>query len=129
MYRPLGLHGALIVLPNSADNNTGPAYTGEQTYHDQIVWYLNAIDPAWGLKAKNGQTIDPATYLPRYFTINGLSGIKSDSKIDGGLGELVRPVGPLNQKTLIRMLNVGLVTHSPHFHGNHVVTEGANQPA
>src|SRR5205085_316214 len=62
----------------------------------------------------------------RYFTINGLSGIKSDSKIDGGLGELVRPVGPLNQKTLIRMLNVGLVTHSPHFHGNHVVTEGAN---
>jgi len=126
VYRPLGLHGALIIIPASADTNHGPAYTGEASYDDQIVWYLNAIDPVWGDKAKNGQTIDPATYVPRYFTINGLSGIKSDSKIDGGLGELIRPVGPLNHKTMIRMLNVGLVTHSPHFHGNHVVVEGTN---
>jgi FtsP/CotA-like multicopper oxidase with cupredoxin domain len=126
VYRPLGLHGAFIVLPTGASDQNGPAYTGEPTYDDHIVWYLNALDPAWGLKAKNAQTIDPATYAPRYFTINGLSGIDSDHKATGALGELVRPVGPLNHKTLIRMMNVGLVTHSPHFHGNHVVLEGTN---
>jgi hypothetical protein len=68
--------------------------------------------------------------LPRYFTINGLSGFDtalhgaSSSSGSGGDHDNARIIGPSGrqgQPCLIRTMNAGLCTHAPHIHGNHIM--------
>lgn len=133
--RVLGLHGALVVLPAAGNtpysiptpsvqqlfNDLGkpPAFPGQPwTPARTFIWIFNQIDPRFNAQAQAGQTINPAvfqqTFLPSYFLINGKSGFFSSFDHD------IEPTGFIGQPALIRNLNAGLVTHSPHMHGNHV---------
>lgn len=146
VYRLLGLHGAFVVRPK----NRGLTLAGKPTPYSsqthtpaiealfnafgtarfpgdawdpddperQKVWVFSQIDPALNARVERREVVDPLTvaqsFTPRYFTINGLSGFDLDddpaTKIKGYEG----------QPTLIRTLNAGLATHSPHIHGNHI---------
>jgi hypothetical protein len=112
VYRALGLHGMFVVKSTSGikpyDAYTTPAF------QQQYAWNMHAWDSSWASKAKNNQTIDPATFQPDYFTINGISGWLSDGDVD------VSPIGIIGRITLIRIINTTLTVHSPHIHGNHM---------
>lgn len=97
------------------------------------LWLFGSIDPTKNrLVQKLGpnQVINPAefmaNYTPRYFYINGRQGYfaahDSHSHREGTDPHTNHPidlVGPAGRPRLIRNINVGLTTHSPHIHGNH----------
>lgn len=109
-----------------------PRFPGEkwQANDDrrEKLWLFSQTDPTLNARIAAGQLVDPATvvpnFLPRYFTINGLSGfdtaIHSDSSLnhDSPAGRIM-PSGRQGQPCLIRTMNAGLATHSVHIHGNH----------
>ncbi|WP_305047058.1 multicopper oxidase domain-containing protein [Geoalkalibacter sp.] len=96
--RVMGLHGALVVLPNPLNNRTPFADPTNEvrllfnhlgtTEHfpghpwdpaRNAVWVFNTVDPVKNaLAAANDTAIAPSNflggYLPQYFTINGKSG-------------------------------------------------------
>jgi len=132
--RVLGLHGPMIVLPASGntpysrptravqrlfdDLGTTDHFPGEPWHSDRTrVWLHNSIDPVFNAKAERGESIDAeeftATFLPRYFTINGLSGAYSAHD------HSIMPSGHVGQPHLIRLMNAGMCWHSPHLHANH----------
>jgi FtsP/CotA-like multicopper oxidase with cupredoxin domain len=82
------------------------------------IWLFSQHDPALNAAVEAGAAIDGArvvdTFLPRYFTINGLSGF------DASHDETIVIKGHVGEPTLIRTMNGGYLTHSPHIHGNHV---------
>jgi hypothetical protein len=95
------------------------------------IWLFSQTDPSLNAAVASGATTTGASvvanFLPRYFTINGLSGF--DTAVHGGNtpsvghegGRLIEPTGRQGQPCLIRSMNAGLCTHSPHIHGNHVM--------
>jgi len=132
--RVLGLHGLLVVLPQSGntpysfpttpvqqlfnDLGTTELFPGEAWLPERSrIWLFNSIDPRFNAQAQRGVTIDPlqftATFLPRYFTINGKSGAFATHAED------VTPKGRIGQPHLVRMVNAGMAAHSPHLHANH----------
>jgi FtsP/CotA-like multicopper oxidase with cupredoxin domain len=138
--RVLGLHGAMVVRPSEGattpyssptanisrlfnDLGTSAEFPGEPWRADphlnrSRIWMFNSIDPFYNSLAQNGKPIDPAgfasRFLPRYFTINGRSGTFSSHD-----AEDIVPFGRIGQPHLIRILNAGMATHSPHLHANH----------
>jgi hypothetical protein len=106
------------------------------------VWVFATVDPdKHALAAASGGAIDPAAfttgYLPQYFMINGKSGFFAaqhghaeppPGEHEHGSSGMVTPDaqaaisihGNVGQPCLIRNLNAGMMTHSPHIHGNHV---------
>jgi hypothetical protein len=95
--RVMGLHGALIVLPDPVGNNTpysSPTSRVQKLFDDlgsttyfpgnpwdpmrNVVWVFNVIDPVKCAAAAVAGAIAPAAFLdnflPQYFTINGKSG-------------------------------------------------------
>jgi hypothetical protein len=135
--RVLGLFGALVVVPAAAPW-TFDGSEGE--FERQFVWIFHDIDPEWGRRARLGATIDPVATaaVPRYFTINDRSGVfaagislnedenrrtREDTKPSGhGRTVDVRNFSDPGSGTgqLIRLVNTGVATHQPHWHGNHV---------
>lgn len=132
--RVLGLHGLLVVLPQSGNtpystptapvqelfNDLGRSdlFPGEAWLPERSrIWLFGSIDPRFNEQAQRGEAIDPrqftATFLPRYFTINGKSGAFASHAED------VIPKGRIGQPHLIRMVNAGMAAHSPHLHGSH----------
>lgn len=98
--RVMGLHGALVVLPNPVGNNTpygSPTPRVQQLFDDlgsaehfpgnpwdptrNAVWVLNVIDPDKCAQAAGTVALDPNAFLsgftPQYFTLNGKSGFFS----------------------------------------------------
>ena len=140
--RVLGLHGALVVLPKAATNPYGAAATApvQQLFADlgttaefpgsawdparTWLWQFHSIDPKWNDLAQAGQPIDAVQFqngfLPRYFTINGKSGFFSSHDMDTALA------GRVGQPALVRIMNTGMATHSPHLHANHVYVTALN---
>ncbi|MEQ1616991.1 MAG: hypothetical protein ABL883_01445 [Terricaulis sp.] len=142
--RLLGLHGALIVAPLDPTTPAGvitPFSRAAQTSEVRAVfealgppgrfpgrpwspdrdriWMFSQIDPALHRRVDLRQSINPAsvaaTFAPRYFTLNGRSGF------DAAHDEATAPEGYIGEPMLLRVLNAGLATHSPHIHGNHVM--------
>ena len=132
--RVLGLHGLLVVLPRIGntpystptapvqelfnDLGTSDFFPGEAWVPEHSrIWLFGSIDPRFNEQAQRGVAIDPmqftATFLPRYFTINGKSGAFASHAED------VIPKGRIGQPHLIRMVNAGMAAHSPHLHANH----------
>lgn len=109
--RVLGLHGVLVVMPRGGARKP---YAGGPTFVRQFVWMLQAVDPVWGELARRNRSINKATCKPRYFMINGRSGIRSIHATDTG------PRVRVGEPTLIRLVNMSPAVHSPHVHGNHL---------
>ena len=89
------------------------------------LWLFSQTDPLINEAVAAKQTVDPAkvipTFLPRYFTINGLSGY--DTSVHGDAyahspAERIMASGRQGQPTVIRSMNAGLATHAMHIHGN-----------
>ena len=122
--RVMGLHGALVVMPKGIANKS---FSTAPTFVRQYKWLLGNVDPVWGEAVRtNGHNyvtnsaLSINTFKPRYFTINGQSYSRSknpNTELEGKIG----------QAALVRILNAGMVTHSPHFHGNHVNIISVNQ--
>lgn len=143
--RVLGLHGALVVLPTAGNTpythptpsvqalfdslGTPAVFPGEPWKRERTrIWLFHQIDPAVHRMAQTGVDArdiadflrTPGRFKPRYFTINGESGAFAAHNHD------ITPEGRIGQPHLIRMLNAGLVTHSPHIHANHVYVLSVN---
>jgi hypothetical protein len=127
VQRILGLHGVMVVMPADGSHRSylpRPGLLDPPTFARQTVWVIHDIDPVWGSMAMRGEPILFETLLPRYFTINGLSGRES---VERNLPtRRVVPDGMEGQGTLIRLVNTGAAAHSPHFHGNHVYVLTSN---
>ncbi len=143
--RVLGLHGALVVLPAAGNTpythptanvqalfnslGTPSQFPGEPWERERTrIWLFHQIDPVVHEMAQRG--VDPreiaaflktpGQFTPRYFTINGESGAFAAHNHD------ITPEGRIGQPHLIRILNAGLTTHSPHIHANHVYVLSVN---
>ena len=113
--RVMGLHGSLVVMPTGIKYQ---AFTGGPTFKRQFKWLLGNVDSVWGAAVKaNGDasvsTLAPASFLPRYFTINGNSYDRTHEPNTDLYGLYGEPA-------LVRIMNAGGMVHSPHFHANHV---------
>lgn len=99
--RVMGLHGALVVLPNPVGGNGTPyrnPTANIQNLFDDLgrtdhfpghpwdlernaIWVFNVIDPVKADQADSSSPISPAAFLsgflPQYFTLNGKSGFFS----------------------------------------------------
>jgi hypothetical protein len=122
--RFLGLHGGLAIMPAGSSTTL---YTGSPAFkpNRQLFWIFNDIDPALHNAVQLNGTI-PTSFTPRYFTINGLSsrppGATShgDPTIDALFDPRSRLAGSVGDRTLLRILNAGMCSHSVHTHANHM---------
>jgi hypothetical protein len=120
--RLAGLHGGIAVMPRDRPNQL---YAGSRTFVQQYFWIFNDIDPAWHNALANGQT-PGSNYVPRYFTLNGLSGRPpgAPGAHDPNIDSLTDPRsalhGHIGDRTLVRMFNVGMADQSVHAHANHM---------
>lgn len=118
----LGLHGAIAVMPQNSSNEL---YPGSNTFVQQQFWLFHDIDPTWHDRLRRGLTPNTA-YVPRYFTLNGLSGRPpgAPGAMDPAIDSMVDPRsalhGHIGDRTLVRILNAGLAAQSVHVHGNHM---------
>jgi hypothetical protein len=130
VQRILGAHGAVIVRPRSVkaplvpgaepvtgegprtDEVIAPAPT-ERTTDTEYLWVFGAYDSLWGNRYAAGQSIDPATYKPDVFTINGRYGDGSVQAKDTSLRH------KFGTPVLIRMVNPTPLYKSIHFHAEH----------
>lgn len=133
--RVLGLHGPMVVLPASGntpysdptpaiqklfnDLGTTDHFPGEPWVPEHSrIWLFNSIDPVFNEMARRGEAINASSFrdkfIPRYFTINGESGAFASHN------HATTPEGRIGQPHLIRIMNAGINTDSPHIHGNHV---------
>lgn len=144
--RVLGLHGAMVVMPQSGTTPYSLPTASVQQLFDDLgttahfprhalspagwqpertrVWLLNQVDPTFNDLARQGTTINPAdmkaNFLPRYFTINGKSGVFAADDHSIALE------GRIGQPMLVRVLNAGLFDHSTHLHANHFYITAVN---
>jgi hypothetical protein len=130
VQRILGAHGVVVVRPRSetaplvpgaepvmgegatADRVVAPAPT-ERTIDTEYLWVFGAYDSLWGNRYAAGQSIDPATYKPDVFTINGRYGDGSTQAKDTSLRH------KFGTPVLIRMANPTPLYKSIHFHAEH----------
>ncbi len=118
----LGLHGAFAVMPV---NSTNELYAGSRTFVKQQFWLFHDIDPTWNDRLSQGLTPNTA-YVPRYFTVNGLSGRppgapgSKDPAVDSMIAPGIALHGSIGDRTLVRILNAGKADQSVHVHGNHM---------
>ena len=134
--RLLGLNGVLVVTPAAEpwrllpENESMPFLEFER----QFVWIFHDIDPAWNKAAKAGRAsqINPRSFKPAYFTLNGRSGVEAVEGVASGSD--TRPCGRVRNSDrdgrqvgeAIRLVNTGLAGHQVHFHGNHVIVVTRN---
>jgi len=122
--RFLGLHGGLAIMPAGSSTTL---YAGSPTFksNKQLFWIFNDIDPVLHNAVQLNGTI-PTTFTPRYFTINGLSSRPpgaagfGDPTIDAMADPRSKLSGVVGDRTLLRILNAGMCSHSVHTHGNHM---------
>jgi hypothetical protein len=132
----MGLAGAMIVLPSGSGRSPydDPTETVANLFDDlgttywfpgqrwkperSWLWVFSSVDPVLHSRVWDDPDLSPeefaADYLPAYFLLNGRSGYFA------GNDEATAIHGRVGQPALIRVVNVGLTTNSPHVHGNHV---------
>ena len=126
--RILGMHGVMIVMPKDGSNRPyTPApdrFEIPAEFLAQYVWVFHDTDPLLGELARSNPHVQNLDYplekiVPRYFTINGVSGVQSTENL------VTVPVFPVQDPlasqvgVFIRVVNTGVASHSPHWHGNH----------
>jgi FtsP/CotA-like multicopper oxidase with cupredoxin domain len=119
--RFLGLHGGLAIMPAGSSTT---AYPNSPTFVQQYMWVFNDIDPALNGAVQRNAAV-PTAFIPRYFTINGLTSLPpgapghDDPTRDAMADPHSKLVGHVGDRALVRMLNAGMCSHSVHVHGNH----------
>ena len=98
----LGLAGPIVVVDPSSEHDA------------EFLWLLDEFSEDWLMTHDSGGSIDATSYLPSYFTVNGLSG--TDTLVDAR----ATITGQVGDNLLIHAVNGGLRLHSIHFHGYHV---------
>jgi len=120
--RLAGLHGGLAVMPQGSSNEL---YPGSPTFVQQYFWIFHDIDPVWHDHIRRGR-MPNTEYIPRYFTLNGLSGRppgapgNGDPALDSMADKRSVLHGHIGDRALVRIMNAGLAAQSVHPHGNHV---------
>jgi len=120
--RLVGLHGGFAVMPLGSSNEL---YPGSLTFVKQKFWVFHDIDPVWNDAIRRSLT-PSTTYVPRYFTLNGMGFIPpgaagdNDPLRNAGINPDTALHGHLGDRTLVRMLNPGKASHSVHTHANHM---------
>lgn len=120
--RLTGLHGGLAVMPAGSSDEL---FAGSRRFVQQYFWVFHDIDPVWHDRIRNGRT-PSSDYVPRYFTLNGLSGRppgapgNGDPAIDSMHDPRSALHGHIGDRALVRVLNTGLCRQSLHCHGNHM---------
>lgn len=122
--RFLGLHGGLAIMPSGSSTTL---YSGSPTFksNKQLFWIFNDIDPALHSAVQLNKAI-PTTFKPRYFTINGMFSRPpgavghEDPTIDALYDPRSKLLGSVGDRTLLRMMNAGMCSHSVHTHANHM---------
>jgi FtsP/CotA-like multicopper oxidase with cupredoxin domain len=120
--RFLGLHGGLAIMPAGSSTQL---YPGSRTFVKQQFWIFNDIDPNLHSAVQRNAAI-PTSFVPRYFTLNGLTSLPpgapgaGDPTKDAISAPATRLVGSIGDRTLLRVLNAGMCSHSVHAHGNHM---------
>jgi len=120
--RLVGLHGGFAVMPKGRSNQL---YPGSPDFVQQYFWIFHEFDPAWNTAIQNENTPN-TTYVPRYFTINGLGGRppgapgSNDPELDAMHDPRSALHGHIGDRTLLRILNPGLCQASVHVHANHM---------
>ncbi len=95
------------------------------------IWLHSSIDPELNRAVipPPGQVsilpdLNPATikdtFNPHYYSVNGRQGAFAHHAAD------IMPSSTVGEPHVIRLLNAGLVTHSPHLHGNHFYVIAVN---
>jgi hypothetical protein len=109
----------------TTDHFPGNPWNPSRTF----IWDFHQIDPVLNALAEpaGAPPIDPVQFLgrflPRYFTISGKSGHFSSDDFT------ITPNGRVGQPALVRIVNTGLATHSPHLHANHFYLLSVNGAA
>ena len=115
----------IAVRPNNVPPNPAMDPTLERFLFRSRIWLFHQIDPIFNDRVQAGQVIDPAdisqNFLPRYFSTSGKTGAFSSHDPN------IAPEGNIGEPHLIRMLNAGLQTQSPHIHANHVYVTAVNR--
>jgi hypothetical protein len=125
---PRGVGGRNVPYAPAPDRLAIPAEVRRQ-----YVWMLHDLDPVLGEFARANHTVSELDYplanvLPRYFLINGQTGDTATHD-----DERTVPVVPLQDSSqpvvgvMIRVVNTGVATHQPHWHGNHVFVVMRNE--
>lgn len=142
--RLAGFYGAFVVLPTDGKTASGaqtpyssptsaqaalfdalgrgPYFPGEpwQMHNPERTkcWVFSEVIPDLNKALERNEAVTLNTllyqYRPRYFTMNSLSGY------DAAHDESCAPAGYLGEPVILRTMNVGICTHGPHIHGNHV---------
>lgn len=97
------------------------------------IWVFNAVDPRFNAVAEAGGNAEPAggidpqvfraEFLGRYFMTNGKSGFYSSTEHTAPDSALAAYIG---EPHVVRILNAGLPTFSPHLHANHFYVLAVN---
>ncbi len=123
--RVMGLHGALIVMPSGS---TDTSFSGGPSFVRQYKWMLSNVDSVWGEAVRNNgdnyvtnNALSVNTFKPRYFLINGQSYEDTHTNLNTDIR------GNYGEPGMVRIMNAGMATHSPHFHGNHVEIVSINR--
>jgi FtsP/CotA-like multicopper oxidase with cupredoxin domain len=115
----------IAVRPNNVPPNPAMDPTLERYLFRSRIWLFTQIDPTFNDRVQNGVAIDPAdmrqNFLPRYFSTSGKTGAFSATDPN------IAPKGNIGEPHLIRLLNAGLQTQSPHIHANHVYVTAVNR--
>jgi hypothetical protein len=142
--RLLGMHGVMVVQPQATRRNVPYApssgrlalpielrssYTWIFSDYDQVLGELAAANPT-------SEVIDHPLDLvvPRFFYINGETGDEASHNERTTVPVVPEQIeGRQMDGVLLRVVNAGVATHAPHWHGNHVfivqrnaVPEGAH---
>lgn len=119
--RLLGMHGGLAIMPSGS---TSELYPGSPRFVQQYFWIFHDIDPNWNNSLRNGSN-PRGSYIPRYFTINGLyarppGAPGNGTPLDAMHDHLTALHGHVGDRTLVRIMNAGKAAQSVHTHGNHM---------
>ncbi len=130
----MGLFGALIVRPDTADLQAYDSADSAYTENEEFMVLLSEIDPYLNQAVERGKSFNMAKYHPRYWLVNGRG--FPDSIADNGASWLpTQPYGALAQvhefnnsdhplPGLARYLNVGTEDYPFHPHGNNGLVIG-----
>ncbi len=105
----MGLYGAL-----TKDGAAGEAYAGI-AYDNEVTLYYSEIDPALHTAVATDNygpgkgTTSTINYVPKYFLVNG------EPYTDKASATIA--AGNVGERTLLRMFNMGLQTHTPVLQG------------